>query len=92
MKMMTKALTIATQPSTMPSAMAKLHRTLPLGDGSAAEEKVDLCHGEASKEVDGAGVTVKHRDLGDEDVQATTANLSSFFQCYNVTEPPSTRH
>ena len=44
-----------------------------LGDGGAAEEKVDLCHGEASKEVDGAGVTVKHRDLGDDDV-ATEEN------------------
>ena len=73
MARLTKALAIASRPSTMPSAMAKLHRTLPLGDGSAAEEKVDLCHGEASKEVDGAGVTVKHRDLGDDDV-ATEEN------------------
>ena len=37
-----------------------------LGDGSAAEENADLCHGEANKEEDGAGASVEHDDLGND--------------------------
>ena len=37
-----------------------------LGNGSAAEENADLCHGEANKEDVCAGVSVEHNDLGDD--------------------------